>query len=193
MEKFFGPQGHVTQNWLGTHPVLVNSLFEEELIKIENASMETLFSHNKSMDNFFDAQGHVTPKPVILYGQNSNSSEILCLSLLLASLTKTRSKLKVLVWRHRGSYMSAHVLLNLLNKIGKKIRCKALLSILLVFPDEFNKFNNTGARMQSSIYQMTLKSHFICKIYTKMSQYRHQKMWRFYGCQHITLQRTMHI
>ena len=32
--------------------------------------------------------------------------------------------------------MSAHVLLNLLNKLGKKIRCKALPSILFlsVFP-----------------------------------------------------------
>ena len=39
--------------------------------------------------------------------------------------------------------MSAHVLLN----IGEKIRCKALPSVLLVFPDEFNKFNNTRARM----------------------------------------------
>ena len=46
---------------------------------------------------------------------------------------------------HRGSYMSAHVLLNLLNKLGKKIRCKALPSILSVFPNEFNKFSNTGA------------------------------------------------
>ena len=31
-------------------------------------------------------------------------------------------------------------LLNLLNKLGKKIRCEALLSILLVFSNEFNKF-----------------------------------------------------
>ena len=30
--------------------------------------------------------------------------------------------------------MSAPVLLNLLNKLGKKMRCEALLSILLVFP-----------------------------------------------------------
>ena len=27
---------------------------------------------------------------------------------------------------NRGSYMSAHVLLNLLNELGKKIRCEAL-------------------------------------------------------------------
>ena len=31
--------------------------------------------------------------------------------------------------RYRGSYMSAHVSLNLLNKLEKKIRCEALLSI----------------------------------------------------------------
>ena len=71
------------------------------------------------------------------------------------------------------SYMSAHVLLNLLNELGKKIRCEALPSILSVFPNEFNKFNNTGARMQDSIYHMTLKSHFISKICTKTSRFRH--------------------
>ena len=55
--------------------------------------------------------------------------------------------------------MSAHVLLNLLNELGEKIRCEALLSILSVFPNEFNKFSNTGA--QDSISHTTLKSHFI--------------------------------
>ena len=59
-----------------------------------------------------------------------------------------------------GSYMSAQVLLNLLNKVGKKIRCEA-------FPNEFNKFSNTGASMQVSIYHMTLKSHFVSKFCSK--------------------------
>ena len=36
--------------------------------------------------------------------------------------------------------MSGHVLLNLLNKLGEKIRCEAVQSILLISP-EFNKFN----------------------------------------------------
>ena len=57
--------------------------------------------------------------------------------------------------------MSSHVLWNLLNEFGKKIRCKALASILSVSPNVFNKFTNTGARMQDSVYHMTLKSHFI--------------------------------
>ena len=60
--------------------------------------------------------------------------------------------------------MSAHVLLNLLNEFWKKVRCEALPRLYRGFidsPNEFNKFSNTGARMQDSIYHMTLKSFFI--------------------------------
>ena len=39
--------------------------------------------------------------------------------------------------------MSAHVLMNLLNKLRKR--------------NEFNKFNNTRARMLDSIYHMALR------------------------------------
>ena len=69
--------------------------------------------------------------------------------------------------------MSPYVLLNLLNELGKNIRCEAMPSILLVFPNDFNKISNTGARMQDSIYHMTLKSHFISTFCTKTSRFRH--------------------
>ena len=59
--------------------------------------------------------------------------------------------------RYRGSYMSAHVLLNLLNELGKRDKMRGLPSILSLFRNEFNKFNNTRARMLDSIYHMTLK------------------------------------
>ena len=52
--------------------------------------------------------------------------------------------------------MSAHVLLNLLNELGKDMR--GLPSILSLFRNEFNKFNNTRARMLDSIYHMALRS-----------------------------------
>ena len=42
-------------------PVLVNSNFYDDSIKNEQASMETPFSHYKSMGNFLDAQGQLTP------------------------------------------------------------------------------------------------------------------------------------
>ena len=53
--------------------------------------------------------------------------------------------------------MSAHVLLNLLNELGKSNKMRGLPSILSLFRNEFNKFDKTGARMLDSIYNMTLK------------------------------------
>ena len=53
--------------------------------------------------------------------------------------------------------MSAHVLLNLLNELGKRDKMRGLPSILSLFRNEFNKSNNTRARMLDSIYHMTLR------------------------------------
>ena len=58
---------------------------------------------------------------------------------------------------NRGSYMSAHDLLNLLNELGKSDKVRGLPSILSLFRNEFNKFNKTRARMLDSIYHMTLR------------------------------------
>ena len=41
--------------------------------------------------------------------------------------------------------MSAHVLLNLLNKLGKSDKMRGLPSILSLFHNKFDKLNNTGA------------------------------------------------
>ena len=51
--------------------------------------------------------------------------------------------------------MSAHVLLNLLNELGKSNKMRGLPSILLLFRNECNKFNNTEAQMLDTIYHMT--------------------------------------
>ena len=53
--------------------------------------------------------------------------------------------------------MSAHVLLNLLNELGKRDKMRGLPSILSLFRNEFYKFNSTRARMLDSIYHMTLR------------------------------------
>ena len=53
--------------------------------------------------------------------------------------------------------MRAHVLLNLLNELGKRDKIRGFPSILSLFCNELNKFNNTGARMLDSIYHTTLK------------------------------------
>ena len=62
--------------------------------------------------------------------------------------------------------MSAHVLLNLLNELRKRDIMRGLPSILSLFRNKFNKFNNTRTPMLDSIYhndiKFTLKSH-ICR------------------------------
>ena len=60
--------------------------------------------------------------------------------------------------------MSAHVLLNLLNKLGKSDQMQGLPSILSLFRNKFNKFYDTGAPLLDSTYHMTLKllkNHFL--------------------------------
>ena len=41
--------------------------------------------------------------------------------------------------------MSAHVLLNLLNELRKRDKMQGFASILSLFRNKFNKFNNTRA------------------------------------------------
>ena len=53
--------------------------------------------------------------------------------------------------------MSAHVLLNLLNEMGKRDKMLGLPNILSLFRNEFNKFNNTRAHMLDSIFHTTLR------------------------------------
>ena len=43
--------------------------------------------------------------------------------------------------------MIAHVLLNLLKKLGKRDKMRGLPSILSFFRNKFNKFNNTRERI----------------------------------------------
>ena len=50
--------------------------------------------------------------------------------------------------------MSAHVLLNVLNKLRKVDKRR---EFYLFFRNEFNKFNNKGVRMLDKIYHMALK------------------------------------
>ena len=53
--------------------------------------------------------------------------------------------------------MSVHVSLFLLNEFGKRDKMIGLPSILSLFRNEFNKFNDTRARLLDSIYHMTLR------------------------------------
>ena len=53
--------------------------------------------------------------------------------------------------------MSAYVLLNLSNELGKRDKMRCLPNILSLFRNEFNKFNNARAQTLDSIFYMTLR------------------------------------
>ena len=57
MSGLIGPKFKLDQAFM---PVLVTSNFDDDSIKNERASMETPFSHCKSMGDFFYAQGQLT-------------------------------------------------------------------------------------------------------------------------------------
>ena len=87
--------------------------------------------------------------------------------------------------------MSAHVLLNLLNELRNRDKMRGLPSILSLFRNKSNKFNNTRARMLDSIYYM-MKSQFgrknviILSLCTQLCYERHNVsrkslvVYRFY-------------
>ena len=65
------------------------------------------FSHYKSMGIFPDAQGQLTLQSEVEPRQNSNSSEILWLSLLSPRMKKIQSEMKLLEWpQHFPHYNS---------------------------------------------------------------------------------------
>ena len=64
-------------------------------------------------------------------------------------------------------------IIEFIKRVGENDKMRGFAKHLIGFPNKFNKFSNTGTRMQDSVYHMTLKSHFIGKFCTKTSQFRH--------------------
>ena len=71
--------------------VLVTCKNEEDPIKKEGARVQA-----RLYIDFSDAQGQITPKSVVEFRRNSNSSKLLWLSLLPARMKKIQSKIKAL-------------------------------------------------------------------------------------------------
>ena len=73
--------------------VLVTAKNKEEPNKIEGASVATTLNID-----FSNTQGQITPRSEVGSGRNSNSSEILRMSLFLPRIKKIRIKMKALEW-----------------------------------------------------------------------------------------------
>ena len=73
--------------------ILVPSKYEEDPIKIEGARVATTLNID-----FSNTQGQITPQSEVRSGRNSNSSEMLLMSLLLLRIKKIRIKMNALEW-----------------------------------------------------------------------------------------------
>ena len=82
------------------------------------------FSHYKSMGIFPDAQGQLTLQSLVRSGQISNSSKMLWMFSLPASMKKIRSKMKALEWSQNFPHY---------NPMGA-IRCHGHQSSDLIWP-----------------------------------------------------------
>ena len=85
---------------LNSSKLLCMSLLPARMRMIESKMKELEcsqdYTHYKSMGIFSDAQGQLTPQSLVRSGRISNSSEVLCMFSLPASLKKIRSKTKAL-------------------------------------------------------------------------------------------------
>ena len=107
--KFSDEQGQITlalvsvsgQNLNSSKLSCMSSL--PARIRMNDSKMKELecsqdFSHYKSMGIFPDAQGQLTPQSLVRSGRIWNSSELLWMFSLPASMKKIRSKMKALEW-----------------------------------------------------------------------------------------------
>ena len=104
--KFSDAQGQITLVLVSVSGRNLNSSKLSSLparMRMIDSKMKELefsqdFSHYKSMRIFPDAQGQLTPQSWVRSGRISNSSEMLWMFSLPASMKKIRSKMKALKW-----------------------------------------------------------------------------------------------
>ena len=106
--------------------------------KIKELECSQDFSHYKSMGIFPDAQGQLTPQSLVRSGRISNSSEMLWVFLLPASMKKIRSKMKALEWSQAFSHY---------NSMGA-ICCHGNQSSNPIWPKTYCSFSPTPVMLQ---------------------------------------------
>ena len=107
--NFSDAQGQITlesvvvsgRNWNSSKLPCMSSLpARMRMIELKMKELECSqdLSHYKSMGIFPDAQGQLTPQPLVRSGRISNSSEMLWMFSLPASMKKIRLTMKALEW-----------------------------------------------------------------------------------------------
>ena len=121
-------------------------------IKMKSLECSQDFSHYKSMGIFPDAQGQLTPQSLVRSGRISNSSEMLWMSSLPASMKKIQSKMKGLEWtQHYTAFFFRRARADN-SGVGSGIRLEfelvqAFMYVLVTCKNEEDPIKNAGARV----------------------------------------------
>ena len=119
------------------------------------------FSHYKSMGIFPDAQGQLTPQSLVRSGRISNSSEILCVSSLPASMKKIRSKMKALEWTQHFPHYNSMVAMETSGRIWPNFELiQALIHVLITCKYEKNPIKNSRENVMTSFSPLSVYGDF---------------------------------
>ena len=111
------------------------------------------FSHYKSMGIFQDAQGQLTPQSLVRSGRISNSSEILWMFSLPASMKKIRSKMKALECSQDFShYKSMGIFTDAQGQLTPQSLVRDVMDVLVTCKYEEDPIKNEGARVDTTLY-----------------------------------------
>ena len=159
---FSDAQGQLTRQSLvrsgrisNSSDILWMSLLPASMKKIRS-KMKALewthrFPHYKSMGIFPDAQGQLTPQSLVRSGRISNSSEILWMSSLPASMKKIRSKMKALEWTQHLNHYNSMVAIETSGRIWPNFELiQALIHVLITCKYEKNLIKNSGENVMTS-------------------------------------------
>ena len=115
------------------------------------------FSHYKSMGIFPDPQGQLTPHSLVRFGRISNSSEILWMSSLPASMKKIRPKMKALEWTQHFPHYNSMVAMETSGRIWPNFELIQALIIKRHDVGPFQKYTSLQLKVFACVYHKYAK------------------------------------
>ena len=132
---------------------LIPARMKKIQLKMKALDRSRNFSHSKSMGIFPDAQGQLTPQSLVRSGRISNSSEIVWMSLLPASMKKIRSQMKALEWTQHFPHYNSMVAMETSGRIWPNFELiQALIHVLITCKYEENPIKNSGENVMTWIF-----------------------------------------
>ena len=133
--------------WMSSLPASMKKI----QLKMKALDCSQDFSHYKSMGIFSDAQGQLTQQSLVRSGRISNSSDILWMSSLPASMKKIRSKMKALEWTQHFLHYNCMVAMETSGRIWPNFELiQALIHVLITCKYEKNPIKNSGENVMTS-------------------------------------------